>query len=213
MANFTSSNTSSQKVHWTFFLRSTRPTSSSGGNVNITDDDGDTPLYTVESIDTARYLVDHGAAVDHRNNEGVSVRSIPSETITSCSCQTQPIEHLSEDFMPVAEYLQSVSNQANPASAGGTAGVQPSQHSQNAASEHLTSALMESARSILERAEAEGTDPDQELHQAVTRAVLTGVVTGYEMSTEDSTSSERNQGPNGAAEETPSKRPRTEGDP
>lgn len=44
-----------------------------GGEVNLTDDDGDTPLYTVEDTETARFLVDNGAAIDHRNAEGVSV--------------------------------------------------------------------------------------------------------------------------------------------
>jgi len=45
-----------------------------GGNVNITDSDGDTPLFTIENIETARFLVEHGATVDIRNNEGISVR-------------------------------------------------------------------------------------------------------------------------------------------
>ena len=41
--------------------------------MNVTDDDGDTPMYVVENIETARYLVEHGAEVDRRNAEGVSV--------------------------------------------------------------------------------------------------------------------------------------------
>lgn len=44
-----------------------------GGDVNITDDDGDTPLYTVENVETAKWLIDHGAIVDRRNSEGISV--------------------------------------------------------------------------------------------------------------------------------------------
>jgi ankyrin repeat protein len=44
-----------------------------GGNVNVTDEDGDTPLYTVESIETARFLVDNGADPTCRNNEGLTV--------------------------------------------------------------------------------------------------------------------------------------------
>lgn len=38
------------------------------------DADGDTPLYCVENIETARWLIDRGAIVDHRNHENVSVR-------------------------------------------------------------------------------------------------------------------------------------------
>lgn len=44
--------------------------------MNITDDDGDTPLYVVENIETARWLVDHGATVQRHNKEGVSVSGV-----------------------------------------------------------------------------------------------------------------------------------------
>jgi hypothetical protein len=52
--------------------------------VNITDNDGDTPLYTVETVETARFLVEHGATVDRTNNEGVSVRCTSPLHIHSC---------------------------------------------------------------------------------------------------------------------------------
>jgi hypothetical protein len=45
--------------------------------VNVTDGDGDTPLYTVEDVPTARWLVEHGAAINVRNAEGLSVRASP----------------------------------------------------------------------------------------------------------------------------------------
>ena len=48
--------------------------SSRGGDVNVTDEDGDTPIYTAESVEVAKYLVDHGAIINRRNNEGFSVR-------------------------------------------------------------------------------------------------------------------------------------------
>jgi len=41
--------------------------------VNITDDDGDTPLYTVETLETAQFLVQHGAEINRVNSEGISV--------------------------------------------------------------------------------------------------------------------------------------------
>lgn len=54
-----------------------------GGNVNVTDSDGDTPLYTAENIDTARFLVEHGATIDRHNADGVSVRhSVPSVNLS-----------------------------------------------------------------------------------------------------------------------------------
>jgi len=42
--------------------------------------------------------------------------------------------------------------------------------------------LMASVHEIMQRAEAEGRDPDNELRQLVERTVLEGVVTGFEMS-------------------------------
>jgi hypothetical protein len=47
------------------------------------DEDGDTPLYTIENIDTAVWLVEHGATVHHRNNDGISVSFIPASVFTS----------------------------------------------------------------------------------------------------------------------------------
>jgi hypothetical protein len=51
------------------------------------DEDGDTPLYTVENVDTARWLVEHGARVDHRNNEGISVSFAPANLLKQTADQ------------------------------------------------------------------------------------------------------------------------------
>lgn len=53
--------------------------------MNITDSDGDTPLYTVEDVRTAQWLVEHGAHVDIRNGDGVSVRVFFSPS-SFCVC-------------------------------------------------------------------------------------------------------------------------------
>ena len=45
--------------------------------MNIADIDGDTPLYTVENLETAHFLVQHGAVVARYNIEGISVRVAP----------------------------------------------------------------------------------------------------------------------------------------
>jgi len=135
--------------------------------VNVTDEDGDTPLYTVENLDTARFLVEHGAAADRRNNDGVS-----------------PAEHLAEDFPEVASFLLSVLPVA-PSVPSVALQAQPSLHQQDVASEQLTSELMRSVQEIMVRAEADGHDPEEELRQVVGRTVLEGVITGYGMSTEE----------------------------
>ena len=49
-----------------------------GGDVNVADEEGDTPLYTAESVAVAQFLVERGAYVDIKNSEDVSVRSILS---------------------------------------------------------------------------------------------------------------------------------------
>ncbi|KAF7965889.1 hypothetical protein HWV62_41010 [Athelia sp. TMB] len=141
-----------------------------GGNVNITDEDGDTPIYTVENIATAQWLVEHGADVHRYNGEGIS-----------------PIEHLAEDFPAVASYLASLPNTSPAATVSSPVLLarpeQPSQHSQNAASEELTSTLIERVSDVATRAEIDGRDLDEEeLRAVVERTVIDGLHTGYGMS-------------------------------
>ena len=114
------------------------------------------------------------------------------------------IDHLSEGFPQIADYLRST---LDPSAAPLYQAVtSPSQHSQNAVSEQLTSGLISSLQDLAERTEAEGRDPlDDELRQAVGRAVLEGMLTGYEMSTDENA-------PRGntVQNDAPSKRSRTD---
>ncbi|KAH6908995.1 ankyrin [Coprinopsis sp. MPI-PUGE-AT-0042] len=163
---------------------------SKGGDVNITDDDGDTPLYTVENIETAKWLIDHGSVVDRRNSEGIS-----------------PIEHLQEEFEEVAAYVQTRSA-LPPVHPVSSSPAQPSQHSQDVASEQLTSELMATVHQIMQHAEQSGQEVDEAvLRTAVTRAVLGGVATGYQLA-DDSDNRERNQPP-ASEDDSPAKRSRT----
>jgi len=65
-----------------------------GGDVNITDEDNESPLFTVESVAVARWLVDHGAHVDIKNSEGISVSDIPTErarlNLMGCDSANRP---------------------------------------------------------------------------------------------------------------------------
>lgn len=45
----------------------------SGGDINITDDDGETPLFVVESVRDAQLVIELGGDPKHCNDEGVSV--------------------------------------------------------------------------------------------------------------------------------------------
>lgn len=150
---------------------------SKGGDVNVTDHDGDTPLYAVENIQTARFLIDNGASLQITNNEGIS-----------------PIDHLSEDFPAVAAYLQTrlppsqppTSNLPSSPSQTVSQSSFPSQHAQHVASESLTSELIESVQSILQQAQSNDTmdtpEVDEALTAAVTRSVLRGMTVGLEYS-------------------------------
>ncbi|OAX41180.1 ankyrin [Rhizopogon vinicolor AM-OR11-026] len=162
---------------------------SQGGDVNVTDEDGDTPLYTVENQETAQWLLDHGATLDRRNNEGVS-----------------PVEHLREDFPEVASYLHSRLDPSSRLMPEVMPSSQPSQHQQNVATEALTSSLMHSVNNIMERAETEGRDLDEELRQVVGRTVLEGVIAGYEMTADSETTHHSEGGSSNGI-----KRPRTDG--
>ncbi|CEL55520.1 Ankyrin repeat-containing protein P1E11,10 OS=Schizosaccharomyces pombe (strain 972 / ATCC 24843) GN=SPCP1E11.10 PE=4 SV=1 [Rhizoctonia solani AG-1 IB] len=126
---------------------------SKGGDVNITDEEGDTPLYTAESVTVAQFLVEHGALVDVTNSEGVS-----------------PIEATEEDFPEVSAYLSSKSS-LPPRPQEEQAQVQ--EH--DAVSEELTSELIARTQEIIVRAEREGRDPHDELTALVGRTVLGGM--------------------------------------
>jgi len=44
-----------------------------GGDINLRDDDGDTPLYVVESVEMAMWMIERGAEWGVVNEEGLSV--------------------------------------------------------------------------------------------------------------------------------------------
>ncbi|KAF9266608.1 ankyrin [Marasmius fiardii PR-910] len=144
---------------------------SKGGNVNVTDSDGDTPLYTAENVETARFLVDHGATIDLVNREGIS-----------------PITHLSEDFPRVSSFLEShpshtpaSDHTTNPPAQNDS---QMSQYAQNVASEQLTSNLLSSIQALAEQ----GVPQDQieaEIRRLVGDTVVQGLMEGYEHSIQE----------------------------
>lgn len=46
-----------------------------GGDINIPDSEGDTPLFTVEGLEAAKWLVEHGSDPNLQNEEGQTVSS------------------------------------------------------------------------------------------------------------------------------------------
>jgi ankyrin repeat protein len=67
---------------------------SKGGDINIADEDGETPIFTVESVEVARWLVEHGANVDVQNNEGQSVSRDYSPLSISDRCNGDPSSYV-----------------------------------------------------------------------------------------------------------------------
>lgn len=55
---------------------------SKGGNINLQDEEGETPLFTVETMAAAQFLVEHGADVSIENNDGIVVCSLSHVTQT-----------------------------------------------------------------------------------------------------------------------------------
>jgi len=146
---------------------------SKGGNVNITDNDNETPLFVVESVEVARWLVDNGANSDWRNNE-----------------QQTATDSLLEDFPEVSRYLSSLRPRidtdsvpsSSPAQARAQAThAQPSTYITDQTADALTSQLLNSVHDVMIRAEAEGREPDAELQQLVGRTVLEGVLQGVRL--------------------------------
>ena len=47
-----------------------------GGDINLPDDEGETPLFTVETMEAAQFLIANGANVAQENEEGQNVRPV-----------------------------------------------------------------------------------------------------------------------------------------
>ncbi|KAG9011094.1 hypothetical protein FRB94_009237 [Tulasnella sp. JGI-2019a] len=137
---------------------------SRGGDVNVTDDDGETPLFVVESIATARHLVENGATPDHRNHEGLT-----------------PAENLDEDFPEVATYLRGLTSQSEVPLPMASLPPAPSQFLAERTTEHLSSELVTQVQEIMERSERDGTDPDEELRRVVGDTLLESYQAGRQM--------------------------------
>ena len=151
---------------------------------------------------------------EHSRHIGKSSAHIPPSgnphwAIPRCLIKTKPIEHLEEDFPAVAAYLRSISipDQGQPRDDQQNVHEQPSQHTQNAASEYLTSELISAVQGIMERSEREGTDPDEELRAVVGRTVIGGVATGFDLSEAANDTRREDDGHDGT------KRPRTDDGP
>lgn len=84
----------------------------------------------------------------------------------------QPAQHLEEEFPSISLFL------------GGTGAEvlqQPSQYAQEQVADRLTDQMMKSVQEVMERAAADGHNPDDELAELVTRTILESLDAGEDL--------------------------------
>lgn len=165
--------------------------------MNVVDSDNETPLFTVESVEVAQILVENGATPDWRNSDGETVsfsqklEQLEQLRATGCSwtfSSSQPADKIEEEFPDVADYLRSLSispNTSQPPSNGTTSSTttQPSQYTTEVAAELLTSDLISQVQTIMEQAEREGKDPEEDLQRVVGASMLASMRAGRTLGT------------------------------
>ncbi|KAG8904089.1 hypothetical protein FRB99_002289 [Tulasnella sp. 403] len=123
---------------------------------------GDGDLERVQTVEVARYLVEKGATPGWQNQEG--------ET---------PADKLEDDFPEISAYLRSIAGPvavSDPMAAART--QQPSQYATEQTAEQLTSGLIAEVQTIMEQAEREGKDPQEDLQRVVGDALLASARAG-----------------------------------
>ncbi|TIC08709.1 ankyrin [Wallemia mellicola] len=119
---------------------------SKGGDVNLLDDDGESPLFVVEDVEMAKHIVEKYHADTHlRNNDGIT-----------------PLEKLidEDEHEEVQEYLKTVS-------------PEPSNNTANISGDDFENT--ETGRQVAEimrQAEQDGVDPEERLRELVTQSLL-----------------------------------------
>lgn len=145
-----------------------------GGDPNLTDDDGETPLYVVETIEVAKFLIDNGADPKWKNREGLTAAEL-----------------LDEDHPDVAAFLRGLTGEVAPTRSEGMdderevvdGDISNGQISQLALDNYTstqTVALLQEAQRIMEECARDGVEPDERLREVVERAVRDGLAFGRE---------------------------------
>ncbi|GAA5861257.1 hypothetical protein JCM8547_008535 [Rhodosporidiobolus lusitaniae] len=133
-----------------------------GGNINLADGDGDTPLYAAEQISMARLVIELGGDPKHVNEEGLT-----------------PAAALQEDHPHIALYLRTLTGEAGPSSISLTSPAAAAQPQPDF--DAPTDALMTSVKEIMERherGELSEAELDEQLRTVVEAAVSGQVEAG-----------------------------------
>ncbi|WWD15899.1 hypothetical protein CI109_100323 [Kwoniella shandongensis] len=151
-----------------------------GGNPNIPDDDGDTPLFVVESLEVAQFLVQSGADAGWKNEEGMMASDSLEEDHPEISTYLRSLLPASESDPTSSDQPTTTNTTTTSDSADDDVGGE-GQISQLALDNYTTaqtSYLLAEAQSILEQSALDGSDPDERLREVVERAVREGLQFG-----------------------------------
>lgn len=125
---------------------------SRGGNINVEDFDGDTPLYVVETAEVAKFLIEKGADASHHNHEGA----------------TPAINAVSEGWRDVAEEIAKASGETLPA-----------EEEEDTEMAHVAvgddeddAAFMRQVEDVMQQTEQDGVNRDEQLRGLVAQMVM-----------------------------------------
>jgi len=138
--------------------------------MNTTDEEGDTPLFSVEDLETAKLVIELGGDPRHKNAEGKTAA-----------------ENVAEDYPEVCNYLRGLVGQAPLEEAAGQDSEREGESEQDPTSE-MTQKLIDQVREMMTDAETNGVDSDSpeldlRLRELVTKTVDQSVGLGKLLAT------------------------------
>lgn len=140
---------------------------SKGGNVNLADPDGDTPLHVTEHEEAAKWLVAHGADATRKNSDGLTPAMIASEEERDCAAYLEQL---------VGESLDSNATSAGTDQSSTTATAIASASTDNAIDEldaqDSTIDISPAQEERMQQIMMQYGGDEEELHRQVTRFVL-----------------------------------------
>lgn len=129
------------------------------GAINVIDNDGDTPLFFCDVLETAKLVVEeYGADPKHRNHEGLSAAQNAMEN----------------DNDDIAAYL---------ASKTGETLVSEKEAPVEEDDDLRVDEVMQRIEEIMQRAEETKSDPTEELQQLVGASIVRQIMEGYDRAT------------------------------
>lgn len=157
---------------------------SKGGDINLGDEDGETPLFTVESVDFAREMIERGADPTRMNEDGLRADQTLEEDNPEISEYLRSLPAVAA-LLPALPSVPGGLNGEVAAELGAAAGTGPaagglSNLAMESYTNDRTSDLIAVSQRIMAEAQAEGLS-EEETEERIRRAVEAAVreVTAY----------------------------------